>query len=72
MDKCNLCGNLLRINGTTKKTFDIPDDPTHAKLVTYQNQTCMNSRSVDNGGNPCPNVGNIVATIEHEEIIERG
>lgn len=71
MEKCNLCNSLLRINGTSKKQFDIPDNPTISKVTLYQNQTCMNDKSVDNDFKPCPNYGLQVNVIEHEEIVDR-
>jgi hypothetical protein len=42
------------------------------KLVTYQEQSCMNTKSMENGGNPCPNCGRLVNAVEHEEIVEIG
>jgi hypothetical protein len=42
------------------------------KLITYQEQSCMNAKSMENGGNPCPNCGRLVNTVEHEEIVEIG
>jgi hypothetical protein len=69
MNVCPICNSTLRINGSHKKVFDI--DPVNARLVTYQNQTCMNAKSVDAGGAQCPNYGLTVNTIEHEEVIEK-
>ena len=68
---CPLCNNNLRISGTSKKQFDIPDNPTKVKVIMYQNFTCINNKSMDNGGNPCPNVGKLVQTVEHPETIDR-
>jgi ssDNA-binding Zn-finger/Zn-ribbon topoisomerase 1 len=67
---CPLCNNLLRITKSYKKAF--VDTETTMKLITYQEQSCMNAKSMENGGNPCPNCGRLVNTVEHEEIVEIG
>ena len=67
---CPLCNNPLRITKSYKKAF--PDTETTMKIVTYQEQTCMNHKSMENAGNPCPNYGRLINTVEHPEIVEIG
>jgi hypothetical protein len=67
---CPICNNLLRITKSYKKAF--PDTDTTIKLITYQEFTCMNNKSMENGGEPCPNYGRLIDTVEHAEIIEIG
>jgi hypothetical protein len=60
----------MRITKSYKKAF--PDTETTTKVILYQEFTCVNSKSMDNGGAPCPNCGKLVETVEHPEIIEMG